>query len=131
MGKAAKRSTQEVQRHEVVQKPVVTKGDLTRFVEHSDIGIVVKKIRMRLVEFAMTKDDPMRFLEAQAAAVQEALDAGKDPPELPVKDATGSPRPMPACPTSQRHRDIHCWCLAAGRRRRYICNDCGTEWTTK
>jgi len=113
-------------------KKTATKGELTLYVQHSNLGVVVKSIRERLVESALCQDDPMGFLEAQAAAVEAALDAYKDPPSLPVDGAIGRPqRPLPPCPSSPRHKDIHCWCTAAGQRRRYICNDCGAEWMTK
>lgn len=105
------------------------RSELAKFANKTDLGLLEKEQRDSLIDLAIEKDEPQAFLAEQAAAVETSVNAGQDPPELPADLQEVQAGLDVQCPASSRHKNIRRYAKAAGNRRSYVCDDCGTTWT--
>ena len=103
-------------------------NEVYRYGRATYLGLLPIVKMKRLTQVAMDDEEPLAFIDAQAAAMEYAIDAGDPIPEFPVREAAGGPSHRAVCPTRKEHADVHTWRIRPRNKKDCVCHVCGATW---
>ena len=92
------------------------------------LGLLPLAKMKKLTATAMDEPEPLAFIDAQAAAMEEAVEANDATPEFPVSGAIGQPKHRAVCTTRKEHADVHTWRIRNRNKKDCVCHVCGATW---
>ena len=84
-------------------------NEVYRYGRATHLGILPIAKMKKLTQLAMERSEPLEFMDAQAVAMEEAIDVDDPIPEFPVQSAAGAPSQRAVCPTREEHADVQTW----------------------
>ena len=103
-------------------------NEVYRYGRATYLGLLPIAKMKNLTQLAIDTAEPLVFIDAQAAAMEEAVDVGDPIPEFPAQGDAGAPLHRAVCPTRKEHADVQTWRIRHRTKKDCVCHVCGATW---